>query len=151
MQRSIPTFLLTAALVPAGAVWAVTHGAAHSAAAPKATPTPTHKSSSTHKSAKKKATTTRTFTGPSEDMQWGPVQVRVTLKNKKIVDVQASAPMERARSAFINEQALPMLKQEVLQAQSTNIDAIGGATLTSEAYYLSLQAALQAAHKAHAY
>ncbi len=147
MHRSIPAILLTAAVaVPAGAVWAATHTASHAAATPKATPTPTHKSSK-----KKKAkSTTRKFTGPSEDMQWGPVQVTVTIKNKKVADVQASAPMERARSQFINSQALPMLRQEVLQAQNANIDLIGGATMTSEAYDASLQAALDAAHKAHA-
>jgi uncharacterized protein with FMN-binding domain len=147
MKRSIPAVLLTAAVaVPAGAVWTATHTASHAAATPKATPTPTHTSSKK----KKTKTTTRTFTGPSEDMQWGPVQVTVTIKNKKVTDVQASAPMERARSQFINEQALPMLRQEVLQAQSANIDLIGGATMTSEAYDASLQAALDAAHKAHA-
>ena len=147
MKRSIPAVLLTAAVaVPAGAVWAATHTASPAAATPKATPTPTHKVTK-----KKKAKpTTRKFTGPSEDMQWGPVQVTVTIKNKKVADVQASAPMERARSQFINSQALPMLRQEVLQAQSANIDLIGGATMTSEAYDASLQAALDAAHKAHA-
>ena len=88
----------------------------------------------------------RTVAGPVEDMQWGPVQVTISVKGKKITDVQASAPTERARSAFINQQALPLLKQEVLQAQSANIDLISGATMTSDAYDMSLQAALQAAH-----
>ena len=145
MHRSIPAVLLTAAIaVPVGALWAATHMAAPAAETPKATPTPTHKSTK-----KKAKTTTRKFTGPSEDMQWGPVQVTVTIKNKKVTDAQASAPMERARSQFINSQALPMLRQEVLQAQSATIDLIGGATMTSEAYDASLQAALDAAHKAH--
>ena len=90
--------------------------------------------------------TSRTIQGPSEDMQWGPVQVSVTLKGKQIVDVQASYPTERQRSAFINQQAVPMLRQEVLQAQVAglqNIYGISGATMTSEAYYQSLMAALQ--------
>jgi uncharacterized protein with FMN-binding domain len=53
--------------------------------------------------------------------------------------------MHRARSNFINTQALPLLKQEVLQAQSSHVNTIGGATLTSEAYMLSLHKALQRA------
>jgi uncharacterized protein with FMN-binding domain len=82
-------------------------------------------------------------------MDWGPVQVTVILKGKTITDIQATAPTERPRSAFINNQALPMLRQEVLQAQVANIKniyGISGATLTSEAYYQSLMAALQQAH-----
>ena len=91
---------------------------------------------------------TRTIQGPSEDMQWGPVQVTVTVQGKRITDVQATYPTERQRSAFINQQAVPMLRQEVLQAQVAgiqNIYGISGATLTSEAYYQSLMAALQQA------
>jgi uncharacterized protein with FMN-binding domain len=79
-------------------------------------------------------------------MQWGPVQVTVTLKGKQILDVQATYPTERPRSAYINQQAVPMLRQEVLQAQVAglqNIYGVSGATLTSEAYYNSLMAALQ--------
>jgi uncharacterized protein with FMN-binding domain len=56
----------------------------------------------------------------------------------------------RARSVFINEQALPLLRQEVLRAQSARIDEVSGATLTSDAYDASLQAAIAAAKKAHA-
>jgi uncharacterized protein with FMN-binding domain len=79
-------------------------------------------------------------------MQWGPVQVTVIIKGKQLVDVQATAPMERARSNFINSQAIPSLRQEALQAQSANIDLISGATMTSQAFAQSLQAALQQAH-----
>lgn len=93
--------------------------------------------------------TTHTYAGPGVDMQWGTVQVTIVVKGKRIIDIQATAPTERQRSAFINQQAVPMLRQEVLQAQSATIDVIGGATMTSDAYYQSLVSALQAAHKAH--
>jgi len=83
--------------------------------------------------------------GPSEDMQWGPVQVTITVTGKRLTDVQATAPTERERSAFINQQALPLLRQEALQAQSATINEISGATMTSDAYAASLQAALQQA------
>jgi uncharacterized protein with FMN-binding domain len=133
MQRTIPTLLVTAAaILPVSQTWAATH----THAAPKAKP--------------KAKVTTHTYKGPVEDMQWGPVQVTIVVKGKKITDVRASAPMERPRSAFINGQVLPILRQEVLKAQSANIDGISGATMTSEAYYYSLLGALKTAHKAHA-
>ncbi len=130
MHRSIPAFVMTAvAAVPAGsALLASTHAVS---------------ASSPHKA------TTYKFKGPIEDMQWGPVQVIVSIKKKKITGIKATAPTERTRSAFINGEALPLLKQEVLQAQNANVDLISGATMTSEAYIQSLQAALDKAHKKH--
>jgi len=95
---------------------------------------------------KKKPAVVRTVQGPSVNMQWGPIQVTVKVKGKKILDISATYPTERPRSQFINSQAIPMLKQEVLQLQSAQIDLIGGATMTSEAYAMSLQAALQKAN-----
>lgn len=79
-------------------------------------------------------------------MRWGTVQVTIVVSGKKITDVQATAPTERQRSAFINDQALPMLKSEVLQSQSANIDYLSGATMTCDAYIQSLQSALTQAH-----
>jgi uncharacterized protein with FMN-binding domain len=95
---------------------------------------------------KKKPVVTKTVQGPSVSMQWGPIQVTVKVKGTKIVDISATYPTERPRSQFINSQAIPMLKQEVLQLQSAQIDLIGGATMTSEAYAMSLQAALTKAN-----
>ena len=84
----------------------------------------------------------RTIQGPAVDMRWGPVQVTIVVKGKVLTDVQATAPTERSRSAFINNQAIPILRQEALQAKSANIDLLSGATLTSEAFAQSLHAAL---------
>jgi uncharacterized protein with FMN-binding domain len=39
-----------------------------------------------------------------------------------------------------------MLRNEVLAAQSANINAVSGATYTSQAYALSVQAALDKVH-----
>jgi len=91
---------------------------------------------------KKKPAVVRTIQGPAVNMQWGPIQVTVKVKGKKILDISATYPTERPRSQFINSQAIPWLRQEVLQAQSANVQLIGGATMTSEAYAQSLQAAL---------
>ncbi|HEX6506720.1 MAG TPA: FMN-binding protein, partial [Chloroflexota bacterium] len=55
---------------------------------------------------------------------------------------------ENSRSQFIDQQATPLLRQETLQAQNANIDTVGGATMTSEAFITSLQGALKKAHLA---
>ena len=150
MHRSIRALLTTAAVaVPAGTAWLATRpSTVPRAASARATATAVPHKTAAHprKAAPHKAPSTRKVTGPVEDMQWGPVQVTLIVKGKRITDVQATAPMERARSAFINQQAIPWLRQEVLQAQSANINAIGGATLTSDAFYQSLQGALKEAH-----
>jgi len=58
-------------------------------------------------------------------------------------------PDHTGRSIFINEQALPILRQEVLQAQmNPNIDFVSGATYTSDAFTQSLQAAILKARTA---
>jgi uncharacterized protein with FMN-binding domain len=55
-------------------------------------------------------------------------------------------PFEKQRSAEITQFAGPQLHDEVLQAQSAQIDTLSGATYTSEAYAQSVQAALDQAH-----
>jgi uncharacterized protein with FMN-binding domain len=75
--------------------------------------------------------------------QFGDVQVRVILANGKITDVQPlQMPFQHQRSLEISQQAAPLLHDEVLQAQSAQIDLLSGATYTSDAYQRSLQAAL---------
>jgi uncharacterized protein with FMN-binding domain len=85
-------------------------------------------------------------------MQWGPVQVTIIVKGSTVSDLSATAPTERARSAYINNIAVPMLRQEVLKAKTVanikQIYGISGATMTSEAFYQSLLAALHTAHLA---
>jgi uncharacterized protein with FMN-binding domain len=55
-------------------------------------------------------------------------------------------PSGNGRDREINAYALPVLRQETLAAQSATIDAVSGATVTSEGYRESLQSALDAAH-----
>jgi uncharacterized protein with FMN-binding domain len=88
----------------------------------------------------------RTVDGPVVDTRYGPVQVEVVVGGGRITDVKAlEYPSEARRSQSISQQALPMLRDEVLSAQSANIDTISGATYTSDAYGQSLQAALDSA------
>jgi uncharacterized protein with FMN-binding domain len=87
------------------------------------------------------------FTGSDFPNRFGDVVVRVVVVNGHITDVQSvQLPSDRARSAYISQVAGPMLRSEVLQAQSANIDIISGATYTSQSYAQSVESALQQAH-----
>lgn len=82
---------------------------------------------------------TRTLTGTEVAAgRHGIVQVQVVLTNGSITDVQVL----RAPDTNPTESALPTLREEALTAQSADIDTVSGATMTSEAYAESLQAAL---------
>jgi uncharacterized protein with FMN-binding domain len=88
-----------------------------------------------------------TFTGDSVMTRWGAVQVKITVADGKITAVQAvEYPQGNARDRQINAYALPVLAQEATQAQSAQIDAVSGATVTSDGYIQSLQSALDQAH-----
>ena len=84
-----------------------------------------------------------TYTGPVVNAFYGFVQVRVSVQNGKIANVQfVQYPNDRRTSVRINSIAMPYLQSEAIQAQSANVDIISGATLTSEAFVESLQSAL---------
>ena len=88
-----------------------------------------------------------TYTGQDIQNQFGDTQVKVMISGGKITDVQAvQLPYDRERSAEISQYAGPQLHDEVLQAQSAQIDLLGGATFTSDAYAQSVQYALDQAH-----
>jgi uncharacterized protein with FMN-binding domain len=89
---------------------------------------------------------TATVNGTMVSNGFGPVQVQLKISGGKITDVKMLALPQDGRSQRINSYAVPQLRQEVLSAQSAHIDAVSGATATSEAYTTSLQAALDAAH-----
>jgi uncharacterized protein with FMN-binding domain len=87
------------------------------------------------------------FTGQDILTRWGDVQVKVTISGGRITDVQAlQLPYDRQRSSEISQYAGPQLHDEVLQAQSAQIDTISGATYTSAGYAQSVQSALDQAH-----
>jgi uncharacterized protein with FMN-binding domain len=46
------------------------------------------------------------------------------------------------RSQSIDEQSIPILEEETLQAQSANIQSVSGASYTSAGFVQSLQSAL---------
>jgi uncharacterized protein with FMN-binding domain len=98
----------------------------------------------------------KTFTGSvAQADRWGPLQVTIVVKKtttisgtKKTVKRHIDSikvpvfPDHTGRSQFISENALPILIQEALQAQSTHIYIVSNATYTSEAFGQSLQAAI---------
>lgn len=85
--------------------------------------------------------------GSVAQTRWGPVQVQVSIAGTAITDVTALVyPSGNGRDGEINSYALPRLRQEALQAQSAQISGVSGATVTSDGYRESLQAALDAAH-----
>jgi uncharacterized protein with FMN-binding domain len=88
-----------------------------------------------------------TFTGVAANAFYGQVQVQVVINNGKISSVNfLDYPQDRRTSARINSFAVPYLQSEAIQAQSAQVDVISGATLTSEAFMVSLQSALDNAH-----
>ena len=54
-------------------------------------------------------------------------------------------PNHRSRSVDINNHAMPILVHEAITAQNSKVDAVSGATDTSEAFVESLHTALQQA------
>jgi uncharacterized protein with FMN-binding domain len=88
-----------------------------------------------------------TYAGQAVSTRYGDVQVQITVQNGKITDVAALHLTDaEMRSQMISANAAPILRSEVLQAQSANVQTVSGATITSDAYLQSLQAALDAAH-----
>lgn len=92
-------------------------------------------------------TVTGTFTGDTIETRYGPVQVAVTLADGRVSGVQVlQVPSENGRDRSIAASAVPKLTKEALAAQNAHIDAVSGATYTSEGYIRSLQSALDQAH-----
>jgi len=84
-----------------------------------------------------------TFTGDVIQTPYGDVQVAVVMKSGKITDVQAlQLPFDRRLSQQISQASEPLLRSQVLRAQSAHISGVSGASYTSEGYFESLQSAL---------
>jgi uncharacterized protein with FMN-binding domain len=87
-----------------------------------------------------------TYTGNAADAFYGYIQVQVTIQVGTLTDVTfLQYPNDRSTSRHINEQAMPYLKSEAIQAQSANVSGVSGATDTSQAFVESLGHALSQA------
>jgi len=119
--------------------------AATDQATPAATPKPA--ASAKPKATPKPAKPSGQFTGDTVDTRWGPVQVAIEVKNGRVVNSDVvQYPHDNQRDLEINQVAVPILNQEVVDRQSANIDGVSGATVTSDGYRQSLQSAFDRAH-----
>jgi uncharacterized protein with FMN-binding domain len=84
------------------------------------------------------------YKGKSANYAYGAIQVSIKISDGKITAADATYPVN-GDSATINPNAIPRLNQATLKAQSADVDAVSGATLTSASYVKSLQAALDLA------
>jgi uncharacterized protein with FMN-binding domain len=90
---------------------------------------------------------THSVTGAVEQFGYGELAVRVTVTGSRITNVTVPA-LQTAEpfSQQLSEQAIPLLRSQVLAADGASINGVSGATFTSEAYATSLQAALDKLH-----
>jgi uncharacterized protein with FMN-binding domain len=137
VRKSLTAFACAAALtVPVGNVSAATHA----------------------RTAQKKkvVTVAKSVTSPVVDVsRWGQLQLQVKLtlttttvsgkatKSFKITGLSFPVyPQHTDRSAFISQQALPLLRQEILQIKGSSIQLVSGATDTSYGFVQALRGAL---------
>lgn len=81
------------------------------------------------------------FSGPSVNVNYGNVQVQITVSNGRITNAVAlQAPS--GRNDRFTQMAIPILKQQTLAAQSDQIQGASGASYTSYGWFKSLQGAL---------
>ena len=115
---------------------------ASASATPAATPTKTATPAATKTTTPVVTkSTSGTFVGPAIFVNYGTVQVQITVNNGKITDAKAlQAP--NGRSQRWTDMSVPTLRQQTLNAQSANIQGASGASYTSYGWYKSLQGAL---------
>ncbi|MGW6734028.1 FMN-binding protein [Streptomyces sp. NPDC055013] len=135
MKRAIPVLVLSiAGLIP---VWRY-EPSLGTAAAP--APTPSASSSAASGSDSGSGSGSTVVKGTTVQTEKGPVQVQVTFQGTKIASVKMLQQPDHPQTTA----AVPKLIAETLEAQSTDIDTVSGATITSDGYKESLQAAIDA-------
>ncbi|MFD5697017.1 FMN-binding protein [Streptomyces lasiicapitis] len=137
MKRALPVLVLSvAALVPvwryAPSIGASTESAGSATAAPP--PAPSSDSSAPPTS----SSGAQVIAGSTVPTEKGDVQVEVTLTAGRITAVRTLKQPDHPQTT----EAVPKLIEATLEAQSADIDTVSGATITSDGYRESLQAAL---------
>jgi len=125
--KSAATKKASATKTPASANSAASNSATPTAAATTAPATP--------------AAINGTFTGPSVNVNYGNVQVKITVVNGRITDAVAVKAPTGKNDRWTN-MAVPILKAQTLKAQSANIQGASGASYTSYGWFTSLQGAI---------
>ena len=114
------------------------------APAPSATPTKSGATSTaapTVVPAKPVGGVTGSFTGSVANTRYGPVQVKITVENGKIVDAQAVQAPSGSNDRY-TQKAVPVLRQQTIAIQSANVQGVSGASFTSYGWYESLASAI---------
>ncbi|MFE2417534.1 FMN-binding protein [Streptomyces hokutonensis] len=143
MKRVIPVLVLSVAgLIP---VWRYepsigTTTSSTSTATTEAASTPTPSASSSASGSTSSGSAKKVVQGTAISTSKGTVQVQVTFEGDKISAVSMLQQPNHPQTTA----AVPVLIEETLKAQSSKIDTVSGATITSDAYVQSLQAAIDA-------
>ncbi|MGX9884431.1 FMN-binding protein [Streptomyces sp. NPDC002276] len=149
MKRVIPVLVLSVAgLIP---VWryepsigtttsSTSTTSTTSTTTPEAASTPTPSASSSASGSTSTGSTKKVVQGTAINTDKGTVQVQVTFGGDKISAVSMLQQPNHPQTTA----AVPVLIEETLKAQSSKIDTVSGATITSDAYVQSLQAAIDA-------
>ncbi|MFI6035463.1 FMN-binding protein [Streptomyces sp. NPDC051315] len=132
MKRALPVLVLSVAgLIPVWRYEPSTGTSTAEAAAPASTPSASSTGSASGSTVVK---------GTVVTTDKGDVQVEVTFEGGTITAVRMLEQPDHPQTTA----AVPKLIEETLQAQSADIDTVSGATITSDGYRESLQAAIDA-------
>ncbi|MFD7973542.1 FMN-binding protein [Streptomyces clavifer] len=133
MKRAIPVVALS--VVGLISVWRYepSLGPTETTAAPEPAP-------SASASAGPPGSSTVIVEGTTITTEKGPVQVRATFEGDRITAVRMLQQPNHPQT----KTAVPKLVEQTLEVQSADVDTVTGATITSDAYKESLQAALDA-------
>jgi uncharacterized protein with FMN-binding domain len=111
------------------------------AASPATTSTPSAESGSADSGSSESGSDAGTVVkGSTVNTDKGPVQVQVTFAGDRITAVEMLQQPNHPQTTA----AVPQLVAETLEAQSADVDTVSGATITSDGYKESLQAAIDA-------
>lgn len=134
MKRALPVLALTVVgLIP---VWRYEPSTGSTTTTEAATPAPAPSTSSSASSSASSAV----LAGSAVNTEKGTVQVEVTYQGDRIASVRMLQQPDHPQTTA----AVPKLIAETLRAQSADVDTVSGATITSDGYRESLQAAIDA-------
>ena len=87
---------------------------------------------------------TRRATGAAVNYDYGILSVSVTASGKRITQVSIASINDggNSRSQSIDQQSIPILEKQAIQAQNAHIQGVSGASYTSAGFEQSLQSAL---------
>jgi uncharacterized protein with FMN-binding domain len=82
--------------------------------------------------------------GAAVNYSYGALSVSATVSGTKLTNVTVASIDDGGnfRSQSIDQESIPLLEQQALQAQSANLQGVSGASYTSAGFEQSLQSAL---------